>query len=126
VPQPTPVLPPSAGYPPGTYPTAGTWGYPTAPASPATSGRLTPTVASISPASKKINTGPFDLVVKGTNFTAESVITVATVAQPTQVVDESTLVSAQTSQGKTAAPVAVTVATGTLVAAPGQTLTYIP
>ena len=126
MPQPTPVLPASGGYPVGTYPTTGTWGYPVSPASPATSGRLTPTVSSVSPTSKAINTGTFDLIVRGTNFTGESVITLATVAQPTQVVDDRTLITSQTSQGKTAAPVAVTVATGTLIASPGATFTYTP
>lgn len=126
MPQPTPVLPPSQGYPTGTYPTAGTWGYPVLPASPATSGRLTPTVASISPTGKQINTGTFDLVVRGTNFTAESVITIATVAQPTQILDERTLVSAQTSQGQTAGAKAVTVTNAGLIATPGATFTYAP
>ena len=126
MPFPTPVLPPSQGYPIGTYPTAGTFGYPVTPASPATSGRQTPTVASVSPTSKQINTGVFDLVVRGSNFTAESVITLATVAQPTQVVDDRTLITTQTSQGKTAGPVAVTVNTGGVIASPGATFTYAP
>jgi len=124
MPQPTPVLAPSGGYPVGTYPTAGTWGYPVSPAAPATSGRLTPTVASISPTGKAINTGVFDLVVKGTNFTAESVVTVATVAQPTDLIDDRTIVAHLTSQGATAGGKAVTVATGTLIASPGATFTY--
>ena len=126
MPQPTPVLPPSQGYPTGTYPTAGTWGYPTSPAAPATSGRLTPTIASVSPTTKQINTGAFDLIVKGTNFTAESVVTIATVAQPTDLVDDRTLIAHTTSQGQTAGGKATTVATGTLVATPGQTFTYTP
>ena len=124
MPQPTPVLPTSAGYPIGTYPTAGTWGYPTSPAAPATSGRLTPTVASISPTTKAINTGVFDLIVKGTNFTSESVVTVATVAQPTDLIDDRTVVAHLTSQGATAGAKAVTVTTGTLIASPGASFTY--
>lgn len=126
MPGPTPVLAPSGGYPSGTYPTAGTWGYPTSPAAPATSGRTTPTIASLSPSTKQINTGVFDIVVKGTNFTAESVVTVATVAQPTAIIDDRTLVATVTSQGQTAGAKAVTVATGTLIASPGQTFTFSP
>ena len=109
MPQPTPVLPASGGYPVGTYPTTGTWGYPISPASPATSGRLQPTVASISPTTKGINTGAFDLLVRGTNFTAESVVTIATVAQATDLVDDRTLIAHTTSQGQSAGGKAVTV-----------------
>lgn len=124
MPQPTPVLPPSQGYASGTYPTSGTFGYPVAPPAAATGGRLTPTVASISPTTKAINTGAFDLLVRGTNFTAESVVTVATVAQTTTVVDDRTLIAHTTSQGATAGGKAVTVTTGGLIASPGATFTY--
>lgn len=124
MPGPQPVLPPSQGYPTGTYPTSGTWGYPVTPASPPTSGRPTPTVASISPATRGINTGVFDLLVRGTNFTGESIVTIATVAQPTTVVDDRTLIASTTSQGQTAGAKAVTVSTGGAVATPGATLTY--
>jgi hypothetical protein len=123
---PQPVLPPSQGYPTGTYPTAGTWGYPVTPASPATSGRVTPTVASISPTTKQINTGAFELTVRGSNFTAESVVTIATVDQPTDLVDASTLIARTTSQGATAGGKAVTVTNAGVIATPGATFTYTP
>ncbi|HET9666362.1 MAG TPA: IPT/TIG domain-containing protein [Desertimonas sp.] len=126
MPGPTPTMPPSQGYPGGTYPTAGTWGYPVTPAVGATGGHPTPSVSAVSPTSKSINTGTFDMVVRGSGFTGNSQITLATVAQPTNVLDASTLVTPQTSQGKTAAPVAVTVSTGGVLASPGATFTYNP
>lgn len=126
MPNPTPVLPPSQGYPTGTYPTAGTWGYPLTPAAPASSGRPVPATSGISPTSMKVNTGAFDLVVKGANFTAESVIKLNGVAQPTIIIDASTLVTSQTSQGKTAGGVPVTVDTGGAVSSPAVTFTYTP
>jgi hypothetical protein len=94
------------------------------PAAPATSGRPTPTVASISPTTKAINTGTFDLLVRGSNFTAESVVTVATVAQPTDLIDDRTLVAHTTSQGQTAGGKAVTVTNAGVIASPGATFTY--
>jgi len=124
MPQPQPVLPTSQGYPVGTYPTSGTFGYPVSPAAPATSGRPLPTISSISPSTKAVNTGAFDLVVKGTNFTADCVITIATVAQPTIIVDDRTAISPQTSQGKSASTVAVTVANGTQIASPTINFIY--
>jgi len=124
MPGPQPALAPSQGYATGTYPTSGTFGYPVSPAATADAARQTPVTISMSPTSKSINTGTFDLVVKGDNFTADSVIRYGGTPQPTYVVDADTLVSPQTSQGKSIAAGQVTVATGGLVSTPSLTFNF--
>lgn len=121
-----PPLPPSQGWLPGTYPATGTWGYPTSPVAPATSGQTTPAVGSLSTSSAKVGDPAFTMIVTGDRFTADSVVTLSGTALPTAVIDDRHLAATVNPVGATAGAKPVLVNNGGVAAPTPQTFTFTP